>query len=487
MAPTLYDEVAYPSHPFRQTHPDRLALPAALFGLPYAPTAAARVLEIGCGEAGNIIPMAVSYPGAAIVGFDLAASAIAAGQQVIARLGLSNIRLEARDILEVGAEFGQFDYIIAHGVYSWVPEVVRDGVMRVIRACLAPDGLAFVSYNALPGCHMRMMIREMVMHHLRGVVGFEARLAGARDFLRLYIDNAPDDHPTSLTIKSYCRAMLDRDPRVLFHDELGPVFEPFYLHEFVSHAERHGLKFLAEAEGQWWREELFPSSRGKAVSAAVGSDPVQMQQYLDYFQARLFRQTILTHAERRVDRTVDYRRVRQLWVAGSARAAEPDPDLTSRVAVRFELGAGAAISIDDPALKQALFQVGQAWPRPIPVAELPDDPDVDEGLLQLFTAGHIDLTVGATPMAATAGERPVASPLARLQLAMGQSTLCGLDHTMVAFEDEASRNFLTLLDGSRTRDDLVEALVAGGADRPSAADTVEAQLKGLARLGLLVA
>ena len=133
------------------------------------------------------------------------------------------------------------------------------------------------------------------------------------------------------------------------------MFEPFYLHEFLSHAERHGLKFLAEAEGQWWREELFPSSRGKAVSAAVGSDPVQMQQYLDYFQARLFRQTILTRAERRVDRGVDYRRVRQLWIAGSARAAEPDPDLASRVAVRFELGGGAAISIDDPALKQALF------------------------------------------------------------------------------------------------------------------------------------
>src|SRR3569832_2033611 len=98
MAQTAYDEVAYPSQPFSQTHPTRLALPAALFGAPFAPMARARVLEIGCGEGGNIIPMAVSYPEATIVGFDLAASAIAAGQAVVDRLGLTNIRLEALDI-----------------------------------------------------------------------------------------------------------------------------------------------------------------------------------------------------------------------------------------------------------------------------------------------------------------------------------------------------------------------------------------------------
>ncbi|MFL5297573.1 MAG: methyltransferase regulatory domain-containing protein [Phenylobacterium sp.] len=487
MPATPYDEVAYPSHPFRQTHPVRLALPAALFGLPYAAMATARVLEIGCGEGGNIIPMAVSYPGATIVGFDLAASAIAAGQSVIERLGLGNIRLETRDILDAGAELGQFDYIIAHGVYSWVPEAVRDGVLRVVQDCLAPEGLAFVSYNALPGCHLRMLIREMVMHHLQGVEGFEARVAGARAFLQLYIDNAPDDDATCLTIKAHCRSMLERDPHVVFHDELGPVFEPFYLHEFVAAAAGRGLKFLAEAEGLWWREELFPSSRGRAIAGLVGADPVKMQQYMDFVAARLFRQNILCRAERDVDRRVDYRRVRGLWASGPARTADPDPDLVSSAPVRFELAGGAAIAMDDPKLKQALHRIGQAWPSAVAVADLPDDPDVDEGLLQLFTAGYVDLTVSATPFAVTPGERPIASPLARLQLSQGQSTLCSLDHTLVAFEDEPSRRFLGLLDGARTRDELAQAMAEDAADGETAADLVERQLTGLARLGFLVA
>lgn len=486
MSATPYDEVAYPSQPFLRTHPRRLAVPAALFGLTFKPVDGARVLEIGCGEGGNLIPMALAYPQAEFLGFDLAATAIAAGRAVVDDLGLRNIRLETRDILQPGADLGEFDYIISHGVYSWVPEPVRKALLGLIQTCLAPDGLAFVSYNALPGCHLRIMIREMVMHHLRGIEGFDNRVAGARQFLQLYIDNAPNEDPTAFTIKTYCRAMLDRDPRVLFHDELGPVYAPFYLHEFVREAEAHGLQFLAESEGHWWREELFPSSRGRAIIAAVGSDPADVHQYLDFLTARLFRQTIVCRAERAVDRTVDYDRIRKLWVAGSVRTADPDPDLTSRASVRFELPGGAAIGLDDPNLKQALYQIGKAWPRAIAVSDLPDDPEVSEGLLQLFTAGHLDLTAGPTPGPDAAGERPRASPLALRQLSQGLSVLCSLDHATVSFEDEASRAFLQLLDGARTREELAEALTKQGHEPDAATAIVKAQLEGLASLGLLV-
>lgn len=486
MAETLYDQVAYPSRPFQQTHPSRMALPAALFGLGYAPPATARVLEIGCGEGGNLIPLALSYPDATFVGFDLAETAIAAGRKIVDSLGLDNIALKTLDILEAGPELGQFDYIIVHGVYSWVPEPVRQGVMRLISACLAPEGLAFVSYNAMPGCHLRMLLREMITHHLRGLEGFEARLAGAREFLHLFIANAPDNDPTAFTIKTYCRSMLERDPRVLFHDELGPIFQPFYLSEFIADARRCDLDFLAESEGVWWREELFPSSRGKAVMEIVGSDPVALHQYLDFLAARLFRQSIICHAGRPVDRAVDYRRIRGLWIAGGVRCVEAEPDLVSTAPLRFELASGAAISLDIPVLKRALFAIGQAWPSPIAVAELPDEPDVHEGLLQMFTAGHLDLTVGPAQCAREPGQRPKASPLARLQLGDGATVLTSLDHVVVSFEDEASRRFLSLLDGSRTQDDLKAAMIDEGHDPTAAAVLVTNQLKGLARLGLLI-
>lgn len=486
MSATLYDEVAYPSHPFVQTHPLRLALPAALFGLPYAPAPTARVLEIGCGEGGNIVPMAVSYPKATIVGFDLASTAIGAGRRLVEQLGLTNIRLEVGDILEMGPDLGQFDYIIAHGVYSWVPDAVREGVLKLVKACLAPEGLAFISYNALPGCHLRMLIREMVLHHLRDVEGVEARLAGARSFLEFFIANAPDEEPTSATIKTYCRNMLARDPSVLFHDELGPVYSPFYLHEFNTQIAAHGLSFLGESEGRWWREELFPSSRGAAVAAFAGADPLEIHQYLDFLASRVFRQSIITHAERPVDRRMAPEHVRGLWVEGAIRPAEPDPDLDGPTQIRFNLANGA-IALDEPRLKRALFTIGQAWPRAVEVAALADDPDLHEGLLQLFTAGHVEFNAGPPPGVAEAGERPIASPLARFQVSRGQSTLCGLDHNLVDFEDSQSRHLLSLLDGAHDRASLTEAMIQFGTAPEDAASIVATQLDGLAKLGMLVA
>jgi len=487
MPETLYDQVAYPSRPFQQTHPSRMALPAALFGLPFAPVATARVLEVGCGEGGNIIPLALSYPKATVVGFDLAETAIATGRRTVESLGLDNITLKTLDILEASADLGQFDYIIVHGVYSWVPEPVREGVMRLIDACLAPDGLAFVSYNALPGCHLRLLVREMVMHHLHGVEGFEARLAATREFLNLFLANAPDNDPTTVAIKTHCRSMLDRDPRVLFHDELGPVFQPFYLSQFVTEARRWGLDFLAESEGVWWREELFPSTRGKAVEDLVGPDLVALHQYLDFLTARVFRQSILCRADRPIDRVVDQGRVRDLWITGNVRWAETSVDLDSDQPMRFEFATGAAIALDTPVLKRALCAIGQAWPSATAIADLPDAPDVREGLLQLFCAGHLELAVSPPPFALEPSEMPRSSPLARLQLSGGATTVTSLDHATVALEDAASRRFLDLLDGRRSHADLRDAVVAEGHDPIDAEGLVTRQLNGLARLGLLIA
>ena len=484
MSLTDYDRVAYPSQPIRQTHPERLAAAAVLLDAPYVPMARARVLEIGCGEGGNIVPLAVAYPDATLVGFDLASSAIAAGQGVADQLELGNLRLETLDILDAGPELGEFDYIIAHGVYSWVPAPVREALLRLIGARLAPTGLAFVSFNALPGCHVRMALREMLLHHLRGVEGFEARLAGARSFLELLISTLPDNTPTALAMKTECQGMLKRDPRVLFHDELGPVYAPFHLHEFVADAAGHGLQFVADAESLWWREELFPSDLGRKISAIVGGDHLGLQQYLDYVAARFFRQAILARTGAPLSRPVDPARVRALWAAAPAKALTPDPDLVGPTPVTFGIGE-SELELEEPALKQMLHRIGQNHPRGVAVAELPPGSAVEEALLQLFTMGRVQLASGPAPLSLQPGERPIASPLARLQIRQGQLEVTTLDHGSVRLGDEAGRAFVTRLDGSRTREALAREMSAFGQTVTVA--QVDARLNQLAHLGLLAA
>ncbi|HEX8810645.1 MAG TPA: class I SAM-dependent methyltransferase, partial [Terracidiphilus sp.] len=179
-----YDAVAYPGFAFPNTHPDRLAAMAIAHGLKPPPIANSRVLEIGCGEGSNLIPMAYAMPGAHFTGFDLAHLPIERGQHRIQELGLTNIRLFEADILTVGSELGQFDYIIAHGVYAWVPEPVRNRLMALISELLAPNGIAFLSYNALPGCYLRRIARDAMFFRTEGMDDPEQRAAVGVEFLK---------------------------------------------------------------------------------------------------------------------------------------------------------------------------------------------------------------------------------------------------------------------------------------------------------------
>jgi SAM-dependent methyltransferase len=137
--------------PRRQTHPDRLAAMARLFGMRPAPVTACRVLELGCGSGANLIPQAYYLPESRFTGIDMAAEPIAVARAMAGDLGLSNIDLRVADLRDLGTEVGEFDYIFAHGLYSWIPADVRDRLLAVCSERLAPQGVAFVSYNVYPG------------------------------------------------------------------------------------------------------------------------------------------------------------------------------------------------------------------------------------------------------------------------------------------------------------------------------------------------
>ena len=157
MAPTEYDLISYPAMPRQQTHPDRLAAVGKLFGMKPAPVERCRVLEIGCSDGGNLIPMACALPESRFVGLDLAAGPITEGKNAARDLKLDNLALHACDLREIDESWGEFDYILAHGLYSWVPPEVRERILSVCRERLSADGIAFISYNAYPGGHIRQI------------------------------------------------------------------------------------------------------------------------------------------------------------------------------------------------------------------------------------------------------------------------------------------------------------------------------------------
>jgi methyltransferase-like protein len=504
-ASTLYDEVAYRTLPIPQTHPDRLATIASLHGMQPRPIDQCRVLELGCGDGTNLIPMAYGLPGSEFVGIDLAGTSVAAGTAAISALGLRNIALHHLDVMEVTEALGTFDYIIAPGIYSWVSEPVRDRIQAVCRAHLAPNGVAFVSYNTYPGCHLRQAVWQVLQFHVDGIADTTERLAQARALARL-IAECPrrGDEDGGAVLGDEMRAVLDHSTGLLFHDDLAPINVPVYFREFVAHAQRHGLQFLAEANFYEMQEHAYPPEIAKQIERLAEGSLIRKEQYLDFLRNRRFRQTLLCRADVTLDRGLRREVIREMHVGSQARSVSEHVDIASpNVVEEFRGPRGSAMSTAYPLAKAALFHLGRVWPRLVGFDDLlrdvrallngvsggpgPDPSALIDILLAAYVAGLVELSTHAPRFVLEPGPRPTASPVARLQLERGPF-VATLRHTSVRIEDDLGRHVLRLMDGSRTREALLCEMKAHVASSVEiGAVDLERKIAEVARLALFVA
>ncbi|HVX65627.1 MAG TPA: class I SAM-dependent methyltransferase [Bryobacteraceae bacterium] len=470
-----YDEIAYPGYPFRQAHPDRMGVVARLLGMQPAPAHRCRVLELGCGDGGNLIPMAHTLPESEFTGIDLAGAPIARGRRLAADLGLRNLRLFAMDVCDVDRAFGEFDYIIAYGLYSWVPAPVRRRILEIARDLLAPEGVAYVNYNAYPGGHVRRMIREMLLFHIRGIDAAGERIARAQAFLKSLADSPALTDEYGALVKAEAARLLGREGAFLYHDELSEIFEPVSFHEFAAAAAACGLQYLAEAT----LSDAHTASGPLAAWLEQFPDPLVREQHLDFMRYRSFRHTLLCRREVALAPELQLDAVAGLWAASNASVRKIDGEMEFR-------SARATLRTAHPTACAVLTSLAERWPRAIPVSELTAHGDSESRrtvcaiLLRAF-AGEVLELYGTPPVvAACAGDRPEASALARLQ-ARSEDKVSTPLHTYIALRDETARRLILLLDGTRDRAALLEAL------GPQArADDLERSLAALVRLGLLV-
>ncbi len=458
-----YDELRYNNLPNAETHPSRLSVLAKLGGLEPAPVETCRVLELGTSEAANIIGLAVALPGAEFVGVDLAAEPLARGQRVIDDLGIANIRLVRMNLLESDESLGKFDYILTHGIYGWTPPVVGEKVLEIAQRCLTPEGVAFVSYNTHPAGHIRKLVRDMMLYHAGRFENPAERLTHAREFLKLLALGRPEMEAFDAAATSYARVLLEHSDSALFHDELAPVYEPVYFHEFIERAGAHQLQYLGEASGYEMPRNLQPEAV-EAVRAMAKGDRIAELQYLDFLRMRGFRKSLLCHKARVLTDEWDPSRIVGCYATTAASEDE----------------SGAFVGTENTRMKtthpvpiEYMRRLIQARPQFIKV-----EPDQAHVALELFKVGIIELH--AMPgVAAVDGEKPCASPLALHQVANDEPVVTTLWHRALEIEGDDARRMLTLLDGTRDREALCEAMSCSR-------ERLDIELHMLGRLGLLV-
>lgn len=472
VSPTSYDEIPYDSRAFSFTHPNRLATSAILAGLTPAPVERCRVLELGCAAGGNLLPMAEVLPESRFVGIDLSGRQIADGQKTIDAAGLRNVELKTMSILDVGGNLGLFDYIICHGVYSWVPPAVQDKILDICKTNLSPNGVAYVSYNTYPGWHMRQMIREMMLYHAGGFSDPREKVRQARALLNLLV-NAWEGSATGYTqvLKEELGVLGQAKDHYIFHEHLEAVNEPIYFHQFVARAAAKGLQYLNEARPDLLWERMSPHI--KQQLAPLGGDVIRREQYQDFISSRRFRWTLLCHAGLPARHAPDPDAVGKLLVVGFLRPAAPDPDVRSAARVTFVGAHKVEVSSDDPPTKAALTILAESHPIFLRFEVLcrevrrrltgsADDMPEDErrrvatALLHCQQPGMVELHAYAPPFTLEISEYPRVTPLARLQAAAGP-LVTDLRHRDIEFKP-LERVILMHLDGDHDRAALLGVL-----------------------------
>ncbi|MEZ4643134.1 MAG: class I SAM-dependent methyltransferase [Chloroflexota bacterium] len=482
-----YNQTPYPSYCYTQTHPDRLATLGTLLGLTPTHVATCRVLELGCASGGNIVPMAYGLPESRFVGIDFAAGQIAVGQQMIDDLGLDNVILQAQDILQLGPELGEFDYIIAHGVYSWTPPAVRDKVLALCRQLLAPNGIAYVSYNTQPGWHMLGALREMMLYRSRQSTDPATRVAQARELLAFLAESVSDEDPYSTFGRTYQQllqtyrdyVLRDRQQeqggdQLLLHDELETYNTAVYFHEFIAHAQQHGLQYLVEADFARVMLSNFPRDVQQKL-AQLAHDTIELEQYMDFVRNRTFRQTLLCRAEIPLQR----RLAADLSPFFIATYAHPETavHVHDTAVARFQGLDGSVLATDHPVTKAALLHLQEVAPTAVSFPELvsiarrrvygtntPENLAQDVAALTAnilraysYSSRLVELHRHAAPFVVQAGERPFASAVARWQLQQGYQKLTNLRHERVQL-DQLGQHLLPYLDGQHDREMLLARL-----------------------------
>jgi SAM-dependent methyltransferase len=508
----IYDEVPYPAIVFPQTNPERLATVGRFFGMRTADPRKCRLLELGCGSGSNLLSMAHLFPESEFVGVDLSRVQIEDATNAMQDLHLQNISFIHADITcLIPKQLGSFDYIITHGLYSWVPEAVRKSILEIFSQCLSENGVGYISYNVYPGCYFRQMMWEAMRYHVSGIpLSPDKIIKEAKSFVSELADSAKADSPFGSILKEELQQLDNRPDSNIFHDELGEINQPFYFHEFMSKVGEHGFKFLAEASPEWLYTVNFdPQVQVRLRALEVNRE--KREQYIDFIRCTRFRNTLLCRKEVELLNEPTVESFKEFFIACPLKPESEKVDISESTPETFILPDGTELSVNQPLTKAVFVLLYSKWPHPARFGSLLDEiwetlDDVDRMLfpeelkmtvrylIELFKAGILTLCSVPPSFTSVVSEYPSVTSFTRWQVKTESKQLVTLIGGLVDRRRKLFQYLIPLLDGTRNHATLIKEIkeIAKSIPDPDeelsgiSPDSLNADLQALADLALLI-
>lgn len=436
-----------------------------LFGLRAPDPSTARVLELGCAGGSNLLPLAYALPDAQFVGIDLSPRQIDLARTRAAKLGLANTQLEAISIEDAGAIKGEFDYIICHGVYSWVPESVRTAILQLIHDRLSPNGIGFVSYNALPGWHLRNAVRDMMVYHGRYFPTVEERAQQARALVDFVAESGsvlsaeiPGIANANQAIAA-TRDIITRYPDYyVVHEFLESDNRAFYLYEFVDQLDSMGLQYLGDTSLASMVSGNLPGEIA-ATLERISVTAVALEQYRDFLVNRTFKHSLVCRADVVLERQIEPGVARDFSFRGSSGS------LSSNDSDQIPGADGRLITLNNPIGKAAVDVLRTAYPAEVPWDELVralatrevaiEGDELERVMLHLLAHDVVEAIDGPLAPPTTGANNPTAWLPARVFAE--HMTAAPTRYLTALGVTGPGQAILGLLDGTQTEDEVIEA------------------------------
>lgn len=470
-----YDDVPYPSFTFPQTRPDRLSAVGRLYGIETAMPDKCRVLELGCGDGTNLLSFAYCHPESEFLGIDLSKVHIDDARKAADHLGLTNAVFECADVTaKPSTELGKFDFIIAHGLFSWVPDFVREHILRIYSECLTPNGVGYISYNAFPGFHMRQIVRGIAQYHTAEIDNANEKVEQAKTILGFVRQALPADALNAQIIERELKEMFERSSSNIFHDDLSENNQAFYFHEFAEIVKGHGLQYVAEADISSSNISGMSDDVVNALNA-IGTDVIRREQYIDFIKFRRFRSTLICHSNVELARSPGPVVVRNFRFSSPLKPAT-DANLFDTEPLTFAGERDETAQLNHPLTKMMLADLGRVWTQSIDFNELlakavsdlaangitVSDEDVIKAetyLLQMIRVELVRIHRFAPKTAITVSERPKTSDFARWQMTRGCKAVTTMTGMNLEPESDLVRIIISLADGTRDVQELRKAVL----------------------------